>query len=260
MRTRAVVLAIGITAVGLRALTAAQEERRWSPNGKRYAVSEAGQETGNGQERQRLVIYTDAGVLTTVAHVWLVEPDGARRAGIRGCEAWGWVDESRIFCEGSINPSTGVYLVFDAETGAELHELFGGHFVWSPDRSHLASLGNVPHFSAVEEKTDSLEIEGKRVYPAENDRRHHWFRSDLVWSANSRRVAVVDYRTEDRTLWLVVASAGRVILLRKLPWMLPRGDRPPERTVVLRWEGQRVIIGYGRRRQMVGVPASVNGQ
>jgi hypothetical protein len=77
---------------------------------------------GKGIERERLVVYSAAGKEVATAHVWLVEPDGTLRAGIRGCESFGWFDASRIFCRGSINPHMAIELIFDAQTGRELQE------------------------------------------------------------------------------------------------------------------------------------------
>ncbi len=116
-----------------------QDERIWSPDRTLYAEDRAGEKVGQGQERERFVIYTSAGQQLAIAHVWLVQPDGAYRAGIRGCESWGWVDNARLYCEGSINPHVGIYLVFDAKTGAELNEFAGIDFVWSPDKSSVAN-------------------------------------------------------------------------------------------------------------------------
>jgi len=156
---------------------------------------------------------------------------------------------------GSINPSTGVYLVFDARSGRELHEFIGDHFVWSPDASRVASLGNVPHFSALEAKADSLEIDGTRVYPLLNDRERHWFRSEPTWSANSRSVAIVDHRQTDGSLWLIVASADGHYSDYKLPWQIPLGEWPPERDVSIRWDRPRIVVQYAGRTQVVSVSA-----
>src|SRR5271169_5363662 len=101
----------------------------WSPDHKLYAVDSPGQQVGKGQERERLEIFTEQGKQIAVAHVWLVEPDGTNRAGIRGCESWGWVDSARVFCEGIADPDNGIYLVFDARSGRELQELIGTGFV-----------------------------------------------------------------------------------------------------------------------------------
>ena len=114
----------------------------WSPDHKLYAVDSPGQQVGKGQERERLEIFTGQGKPVAVAHVWLVEPDGTGRVGIRGCESWGWVDSMRLFCQGTAGPDSGVYLLFDASSGRELQELIGRGFVWSPDRARIANVGD----------------------------------------------------------------------------------------------------------------------
>ncbi|NWF83315.1 MAG: hypothetical protein HXY18_05750, partial [Bryobacteraceae bacterium] len=54
-----------------------------------------------------------------------------------------WVGNYRISCQGSINQSTRVLLLFDALSGRELLEQFGLEFAWSPDGQVLASRGNI---------------------------------------------------------------------------------------------------------------------
>ncbi len=244
MRVIQAILAIGLLAIGLCAPAEGQDDRRWSPDRELYAVSESGQRVGKAEERERFIVYTGAGVQVAIAHVWLVEPDGTFRLGIRGCESWGWIDDSRLFCEGTVNPSTGVYLVFGARDGRELREFIGGHFVWSPDKTRLANYGNVPHFSPTEDKTDSLEIDGEALYPSQNDHERHWFRSELAWSADSRIVAVVDHRQADSTLWVVVLAVDGHTVDYVLPWTAPRTDWPPRQDVSLRWDKDRLVAKY----------------
>jgi hypothetical protein len=202
-----------------------QDARRWSPDRTRYAV----------------------------ASVWLIEPDGGRRAGIRGCERWDWIDNARLFCEGSINPSTGVYLIFDATSGRELREYIGSHFVWSPNHSSIASFGNVPHFMAEETKSDSREIDGRLVYPREEDRRRHWFRSEPEWSADSERVAFVDSQDIRGALFLIVLSPSGQPAEHPLPWQIPAGDWPPPQDISVRWDGNQVVVRFAGLEQIVAV-------
>jgi hypothetical protein len=70
-----------------------------------------------------LIIYSAEGKEIAVAHVWLAEPDGTIRGGIRGCESAGWLNSALIFCKGTFNPYQSVELVFDAMTGQELQEI-----------------------------------------------------------------------------------------------------------------------------------------
>jgi hypothetical protein len=252
MRMIQVILSI-VLVIGLYVPAQGEDDHEWSPNRELYAVSEPGQQVGKGLERQRLVVYTKAGARVGIAHVWDVEPDGTPRVGIRGCESWGWLDNSRLFCEGSINPSTGIYLVFDARSGRELGEFAGGPFVWSPDQSHIASYGNVPHFSAPEGKSDSLEIDGKCLYPREGDHERHWFHSELTWSPDSRKVAVTDNRQTDGSLWLVVVSVDGQTVQRKLPWVLPGTEWPPVHDVSLQWEKGAIIVEYNSQQHRVSL-------
>jgi hypothetical protein len=223
----------------------------WSPDHKLYAVDSPGRQVDKGQERERLVIFTEQGKKIAVAHVWLVEPDGTYRAGIRGCETWGWVDSTRLFCEGTINPNDGVYLVFDALSGRELRELIGTGFVWSPDRSRIADVGDARELGAVSDNSNSIEIEGKPLFPSEKDIDLHWFRSELVWSPNSRYIAVVDLRQKQGSLYLVVVGVTGSTFERKLDWQENGGGWPPELDFSVRWVGNEIIVAHCGRRQTV---------
>jgi len=223
----------------------------WSPDHKLYAVDAPGQQVGNGQERERLVIFTEQGKEIAVAHVWLVEPDGTYRAGIRGCESWGWVDATRLFCEGTINPQYGVYLVFDARSGRELRELIGTGFVWSPDRSRVADVGDARDLGAVSDNSNSIEVEGKPAFPSEKDTDLHWFRSGLVWSPDSHYIAVVDLRQKQGALYLVVVGLTGSTFERKLDWQEKGGDWPPDLDFSVRWAGNQIVVAHGGRTQTV---------
>lgn len=223
----------------------------WSPDHKLYAVDSPGQQVGRGQERERLEVFTESGEKIAVAHVWLVEPDGTGRAGIRGCESWGWVDSSRVFCEGTINPNNGVYLVFDARSGRELRELTGTGFVWSPDRSRIADIGDARDLGAVSENSDSIEIQGKPVFPLEKDTELHWFRSALVWSPDSRHIAVVDQRPSQEFLYLAVVGVTGSRFEKKLNWQEKAEDYPPDMDFSVRWAGNQIIVTHGAGTQSV---------
>src|ERR1019366_7468205 len=225
----------------------------WSPDHKLYAVSLPGKRIEKGEERERFVIYTERGEEIAVAHIWEIEPDGTMRVGIRGCERWGWIESTRLFCEGSINPSTGVYLVFDAKSGRELRELFGNNFVWSPDHSLIANFGNVPHFSSVEQKSDSVEIQGKRLYPDEKDTEQHWFRSELVWSPDNRSVAVVDHRRKQGALYLVIVGVNGRNSEYKLRWQIPLEEWFPNLDFSVRWGGHHATVQYSGAEQTFSI-------
>ena len=100
----------------------------WSPDRNFYVRAfyfnpPSKSESNKGVEREKLIVYSAAGKEVATAHIWLVEPDGTMRAGIRGCESFGWLDLTRIFCKGTINPHQSIELIFDAQTGHELQEI-----------------------------------------------------------------------------------------------------------------------------------------
>jgi hypothetical protein len=249
-------LHIGIIAVvGLHALQSPQQTiTKPSPDRTLYAVAERGQRVGKGEERERLVIYTAGGARVAIAHVWLVEPDGTLRVGIRGCEDWGWVDSTRVFCRGTINPSTEIYLVFDAKTGNQLREFVGSNFLWSPDHRYLTNSGNVPHFTSVDDKSDSIELQGKPLYPNPGDTEQHWFRSLPVWAADSRAFALVDHRRKQNTFVLVVATVAGRISEFPLALNAESEEWPAPLDFELRWNGRRIVIQHHSTQQIVNIP------
>jgi len=254
-RTAAAAIGAAALFVGSHAMG---DARVWSPDHKHYAIDSPGLQVGKGQERERLEVFTEAGEKIAVAHVWLVEPDGTQRAGIRGCEEWGWVDATRLFCEGSIGPNVGVYLVFDARSGGELRELGGTGFVWSPDHSRIADVGDARDLGTVSEESASIEIDGKPVFPSEKDTEVHWFRSGLVWSPDSRHIAVVDYRQRQGSLYLVVIGVTGSKFEHKLQWQEKAEDWPPDLDFRVRWAGGQIIVTHGEKTQTVVMAGDAN--
>jgi hypothetical protein len=221
------------------------QERIPSPDNKLYAVAGNGRKIDRGEERERFTVFTFQGRPISVLHIWLREPDGSYRTGIRGCESFGWIDSNRFFCEGSVNPSTGTHRWFNARTGKELGEAIGSQFTWSPNRTVLALFGNVPHFSRPDEKSDSLEI-GAHRWPPESpaESEQHWFRSGLSWSPDSKHVAVVDHQRRTRKaffLEIVDAKTGKTTEHR-LQWPDELDDWYPDHDFEIRWSAGQVAV------------------
>jgi hypothetical protein len=226
----------------------------WSPDHKLYVVDAPGRQVDKGQERERLEVFNEQGEEIAVAHVSLVEPDGTSRAGIRGCESWGRVDSTRVFCQGTINPNDGVYLVFDAMSGRELRELIGTGFVWSPDLSRIAYVGDARDLGTVSDNSNSIELDGKPAFPSEKDADLHWFRSGLVWSPDSRYIAVADFRQKQGSLYLVVVGLNGSRFEQKLPWQEKAVEWPPDLDFSLRWTGNQIVVGHDKWTQTVVMP------
>jgi hypothetical protein len=218
-----------------------------SPDKTLYAVQEKGQRIGQGEERERVSVFTSAGKLVSVLHIWLTESDGTFRVGIRGCESSGWIDSSRFFCEGSLNPSTGVYRWFDARTGKELGEALGTQFTWSPDYTELACFGNVPHFSDVDAKSDSLNV-GAHTWPPESppDPEQHWFRSDLSWSPDGKSVAIVDHQRRIRKAFFleILDSKTGKRTEHRLQWPDEVDDGYPDHDFNIEWTASQVAVRH----------------
>jgi hypothetical protein len=236
--------------IGLAAGVMAAQTRIPSPDGKLYAVSEDGPKEGKGEEIGRYGIFTADGKRVSVIHIWLTEPDGTGRVGLRGCESSGWIDAARFYCEGSINPSTGIYRWFDATTGRELGERGGSEFTWSPDRKTLANFGNVPHFMDLEFKCDSLEF-GEKTWAPEGEKEQHWFRSHLSWSPDSKFVAVVDHQRRVRKafyLEILDAKTG-AHTEQKLSWPDEADEWFPDHDFDIEWAAAQVTVRRAGKTQ-----------
>jgi hypothetical protein len=96
-----------------------------------------------------------------LADIVVMRPDGtgfreihfrpveANVSGMRGLEELAWISGQRLVAAGSVNPSTAEYAVIDTETGKEVGGYLVDGFGWeaSPDGSHVAYVGYIPHFT-----------------------------------------------------------------------------------------------------------------
>jgi len=116
-----------------------------------------------------------------------------------------WIDNSRIGDACEFNPSLEFYMVLDAVSGKVLETFPGLYFTWSPDRRALAHVGPLIHFAAVHDYC--VLFNDTKVYPmgcpeakiAKSRSRpetftyrdQHTVESDLVWSPDGRKVALI---------------------------------------------------------------------
>jgi len=230
-------------AAALLSLTAVQlssqninEGIEWSPDKKLYAIILPGKIVGKRESCQRFEIHVADS--KPISMVYVGESDPAPR----GCERWGWIDSKRIYCEGSLNPSTGVYLYYDARPGRQMGERWGNEFTWSPDKSKIANFGNVPHFSDWDRKSDSLEIENYK-FPKEEGTERHIFRSAIYWSPDNKKAAIVDHQLQKNAFFLIVISAETgEIFMRQLKYNETVKDEwPGNLNYLLKWNGAQII-------------------
>jgi len=128
-----------------------------------------------------------------------------------------FLDSKRIGFDCHINPSLGEYTTMDFGTGQMLQHWLGFAFTWSPDKSHLAYHGWIPHFSPPYGHSSYLQIDGRTVYPPDaiagasiSEGQHgaklemhsieessglyrniHEF-SQFFWAPDNRKVALID--------------------------------------------------------------------
>ena len=118
-----------------------------------------------------------------------------------------WIESGRLAVECHINPSLEEYFEVDVVGGRTTKDLLGYWFERSPDRQKVAHVGWIPHFAPAYAKSNSLQIDGKTVYPAGDgasrdaslaERRGavyvgiHDFHSGLSWSPDGTRVALLE--------------------------------------------------------------------
>jgi hypothetical protein len=136
-----------------------------------------------GVPHTEIVVMKESGDLVRVIAI----PDDT---GINGLLQLGWRDAKRVFIEGHVNPAVSLYLEWNADSGKLAFERPGAQFVVSPDGRSLAQRSHTPWGAPEEFDNAALEIDGNVVYGG--DAEHHAFLSAPAWSADSRRVAVVD--------------------------------------------------------------------
>ncbi len=126
-----------------------------------------------------------------------------------------WVGAKAIGAECHINPSLGEYIETDLATGRTTRDLLGYGFTPSPDGKWVAHIGWIPHFAPPPDKSNYLQIDHTTIYPLPKGTKPvaqegipeppkvvtfkglanfgiHEFRSHPSWSADSRRIALID--------------------------------------------------------------------
>lgn len=112
----------------------------------------------------------------------------------------GWLDETRVWFEGHINPSVSRYYVWDVARDSVSEPVFGTWFTPSPDGKHLAYLEHLPHGSPWPRR---LIVDGEVVQG--NDGKV----SELTWSADATQLLF----TSDRRAHQLDLATRRVTRL-----------------------------------------------
>jgi hypothetical protein len=131
-------------------------------------------------------------------------PEEAHVSGMRFVERLQWMSNRRLAVSGSVNPSTGEYVVVDVETGLEVAWYAVDGFNWSasPDGMHVAYVGNVVHFTPEADRRPQLCVDDEcrpgtqpTGYPGLD--RHLEYTMAPIWSHDGSAVAITaeDYET-----------------------------------------------------------------
>ena len=177
-------------------------------------------------------------------------------SGMRGVEELEWISDDRLVASGSINPSTAEYAVLDVKTGRQVGGSFVDGYSWqaSPDGSHMAYVGYIPHFTSEENRRPQFCLDNEcsfgspfKGYPG--SQLHLEFITKPTWSPDGTAVAIVAENYETKAERIIVrALAGRTLDLAapSAPGALD-----------LCWDGKTLIVNAGARRWRLEPDSSV---
>ncbi len=142
-----------------------------------------------------------------------------------------WAGENAVGAECHISPSSSEYVETDLSTRQVTRDLLGFDFVPSPDNTHVAHIGWMPHFSLPPFGSWYLQIDRTTVYPLPRGMRPveqnngsfppkvvqqhgltysgiHQFASRLSWSPDSEHIAFIDCTYDWTANSYLARSAG----------------------------------------------------
>jgi len=203
-----------------------------SRDGKYIAYLTEGRERARGTIG---ILSSDGSRLREIAF----RPVPEKVGGMRGVERLEWVTDTTLAVSGSLNPSTCEFVVIDAESGKELNWYLVDGFSWaaSPDGSHAAYIGYVPHFTSNEDRRPQFcfddECSDRNAgYPPRD--RHVEFDGRPSWSPDGTAAAIsgTEYK-----------SGKPLIVARRLGAKpLELAPDPTARNLRFSWEGNDLVV------------------
>lgn len=192
---------------------------------------------------------------TTVREIRFRPPE-AHVSGMRFIEGLEWISDQRLVVSGSVNPSTGEYVLVDIGTGKEVGGYLTDGFAWaaSPDGSHAAYVGYVPHFTPEEKRRPQFCLDSEcgfdkpfERYPGPTP--HLEFTGPPVWSPDGRAAAIVAENYDTKAESVIVRQVGG----KPLTFAVPAGA---DGGVRFSWEGKNLIIRAGNKEWQLESGAS----
>jgi WD40-like Beta Propeller Repeat len=116
---------------------------------------------------------------------------GEVQSGMRDVEAIEWLTRDRIAVSGSVNPSTTEYIIYDLSAAKPVREFFddGSGAAFSADGQHYASVSGRPHFTPVDQRATTLNVDDTPVF--ESGKNSVSFSEKPQWSPDSKSVAIL---------------------------------------------------------------------
>lgn len=171
-------------------------------------------------------------------------PPDSKVSGMRFVENLEWISNQRLVVSGSLNPSTAEYAVIDVVSGEQVKDYLVDGFKWaaSPDGSHAAYVGYVPHFTPEDARHPQLCLDDECPldrpfggYPGPAI--HLEFAAPPVWSPDSSVVAIVAEKYETKAPLVIVRPLGG----KSSEFAPPRVDG----VLGISWEGTALVVGTG---------------
>jgi hypothetical protein len=179
-----------------------------SKDGRRFAFVRDSQ----GRALGDIVVMQPDG--TTLREIRFRPPE-AHVIGMRFIEGLEWISDQRLVVSGSVNPSTGEYAVVDIGTGKEVDGCLTEGSAWaaSPDGSHMAYVGYVPHFTPEDSRRPQFCLDSEcgidkpfGGYP--DPTRHLEFEGSPVWAPDGRAAAIAAENYETHAESVIVRPVG----------------------------------------------------
>ena len=167
-------------------------------------------------------------------------------SGMRFVEDLQWVSDQRLVVSGSVNPSTGEYAILDAGTGKQVDGYLVDGSAWaaSPDGSHFAYVGYIPHFTPEENRRPQFCLDKEcafdtpfRGYPPGRER-HLEFKGAPVWSPDGTAVAIEAENYETQARSVIIRPVGG----KALEFAAPPGA---DGTLQFSWDGNVLVARTG---------------
>ncbi len=256
-------LILSITALGFCLVKAAPATQQFafSPDRKHIATNSRGKVTINNAQGKQLSQFDpkdSAGPHTGIMELY-------------------FVDNNRLGIRLHMNPSLDYLSITDLK-GKEIEHYLGYNFIWCNDRSAVAHVGQMIHFSEWPH-SEYIQINNRTVYPpsgpayGKEATTVHTFIPPFCWSPDDSNLAVIDeVEGKDKGKYLVIiptnlkvkgaGSSGKQAQTRRFQ-ILPQqaasiGSQCPD-GIKLTWQGKTAVtISAANGRQGKGLPCTIS--